>query len=89
MQECLNLTGLVFNILGVGLMFTYANPQPSFDASVSLGVGDDFVLVDGTTVKQQKEKERLRRQRYQWLSRIALSLLLIGFLFQFTAILVS
>jgi hypothetical protein len=86
MQTCLNIVGLVLNMAGVGLMFKYGNPQPSFEGSVGLGLGDENVLADGMTVGERKQREKRRRIRYQCMSRVALGLLFVGFLFQFAAL---
>lgn len=83
--QTLNTVGLVLNIVGVILVFFYGFPQPSHDEGVGIGLEDGTPLSDGRTVAQHNEAVRKMRERYLCLSRFALGLMILGFLFQLFA----
>lgn len=84
--EILNTIGLIFNILGVILIFFFGLPQPSHDESVSLGLGEDTVFEDGLSVKEINATTRKRKEIYKGFAYFALSLMLLGFIFQLLSI---
>ncbi|EBY1977420.1 hypothetical protein ZH93_18330 [Salmonella enterica subsp. enterica serovar Corvallis] len=84
--EILNTFGLCLNIVGVVLIFFFGLPQPSHDEEMSLGVSENTVLADGRTVKSIIDKVRRRKKRYQRCAYLALTLMLLGFLFQLASI---
>ena len=72
--------GLIFDIIGVILLFFYAPMQPDHYADGSFGFKDESPDAD--------EKEKLRQKRkakYACMSKIALVFILVGFVFQFIA----
>lgn len=83
--QILNTLGLVFNIAGVVLVFFYGFPQPTHDEGVGLGLEDGTPMSDGRTVAEHNEHVRKTRARYLCLSRLALRLMVFGFLFQLWA----
>ncbi len=74
--------GLVLDIIGAGILFFYASPQPSFEEGVAIGLEDNNVLVDGKTVAQHNEEVRVQKIQYVNISKLALALLILGFVFQ-------
>ncbi|ECA4267747.1 hypothetical protein Q0A17_21205 [Citrobacter sp. S2-9] len=84
--EILNTFGLCLNIVGVVLIFFFGLPQPSHDEEVSLGVGEGTVFADGRTAKSMMDEVRRRKKRYQRRAFLALTLMLLGFLFQLVSI---
>jgi hypothetical protein len=64
MTVCLNLTGLVLNIVGVVLLFFYGFPQPSFEEGEALGLEDGNVLESGETVGQKRIRVRALKTRF-------------------------
>jgi hypothetical protein len=83
--QILNTIGLVLNIVGVGLLFFYGPPQPSFEEGVAIGLGDATPLENGKTVAQHNEEVRKTKTKHSFLSRLALILIIIGFAFQLWA----
>jgi hypothetical protein len=83
--QTLNTVGLVLNIAGVILVFFYGFPQPTHEEGVGLGLEDGTPLSDGRTVAEHNEDVRKTRARYLRMSRLALGLLVLGFLFQLWA----
>jgi len=85
-SDILNTMGLVFNILGVILIFFFGLPQPSHDEGVTLTLGEGTVLEDGTSVKELNEQVRKRKSLYKAFAYVALNLMLLGFIFQLLSI---
>jgi hypothetical protein len=83
--QALNTIGLLLNIAGVILVFFYGFPQPTHEEGVGLGISDGTPMPDGRTVAQHNEDVRKTKARYLCMSRLALSLIIIGFLFQLWA----
>jgi hypothetical protein len=83
--QILNTVGLVLNIAGVILVFFYGFPQPSHEEGVGLGLEDGTPLPDGRTVAEHNQDIRKTRARYLCMSRLALGLIVLGFLFQLCA----
>jgi hypothetical protein len=72
MSQLISSAGLMLDIAGVAVLFRYAPPQPDFQE-------DDIIVVKNEA--QQAAAISLRK-RYEFRSRIGLSLLLIGFILQ-------
>ena len=85
-SEILNTVGLGLNIFGVVLIFFFGLPQPSHDEGVSIGLGENDVFEDGTSVKEINEKIRKRKAVYKGFAFFALSLMLLGFILQLLSI---
>ena len=83
--QTLNTVGLALNIAGVILVFFYGFPQPTHEEGVGLGLEDGTPLSDGRTVAEHNEDIRKTRARYMCMSRLALGLIVLGFLFQLWA----
>lgn len=83
--QTFNTVGLVLNIAGVILVFFYGFPQPTHEEGVGLGLEDGTPLSDGRTVAEHNEDIRKTRTRYLCMSRLALGLIVLGFLFQLWA----
>ena len=83
--KTLNTIGLVLSIVGGTLWFFYGFPQPTHVESVGLALEDGTVLPDGRTVAQHNEQVRKTRARYLYISRLALALIILGFVFQLWA----
>ena len=81
----LNSIGLVLNIAGVVLVFFYGFPQPTHEEGVGIGLEDATPLGDGRTVAEHNEEVRKTKVRYLVMSRLALSLMVVGFAFQLWA----
>ena len=64
-----NLIGLIFNIMGVVILFFYAPPIPE----------GDYIELESAPSKE--EKERIFKKNWR-LSRMGLTLILIGFVVQ-------
>ena len=84
--QTLNTVGLLLNIAGVILVFFYGFPQPTHEEGVGLDLEDGTPLPDGRTVAEYNEEVRKTRARYLCMSRLALSLIVLGFLFQLCAV---
>ena len=85
-QQALNSIGLGLGIVGVLIIFLFGPPQPSLEAGVSLGLEDNTVLPGGRTVAEHNRDVLRRRQLYACMSKIGLSLILVGFGFQLWAV---
>lgn len=83
--QTLNSIGLVLNIAGVTLVFFYGFPQPTHEEGVVLNLEDGTRLPDGRTVAEHNGDIRKTRARYLYMSRLALGLIVLGFLFQLWA----
>lgn len=75
----------MFDIIGVLLLAMFGVPQPDFDEGVGLGLEDATTLVDGKTVAEHAEDVRRRRRLYARLSKLALVLIVVGFVLQLIA----
>jgi len=83
--QILSTIGLSLNIGGVGMLFHFSWPQPTFEEGVGLGLEDGNVLSDGRTVAEYKEDVRKLKRKYQKRSRLALILVMLGFALQLSA----
>lgn len=81
-SQIITTFGLVLDIVGAGILFIFALPQPSFEEGVSLGLEDGTVLANGKTVAQHNDEVRINKKQYVNISKSALALIIIGFFFQ-------
>jgi hypothetical protein len=77
-RKTLNVLGLLCGIIGVIIIFIYGPPQPSFDTGIALGIA-------GPEVAQHDAQVSALRHRYETCSRIGLGFILVGFILQFVA----
>ncbi len=71
--------GLGLNIVGVVIVFFYGFPQPSLEEGITRGIS-------GPEVDEHNIRIRKLKKRYLCISRIALGLIILGFVFQLWAI---
>lgn len=86
MTQIINSFGLVLGIVGVGILFKWGFPQPSFEESVSIGLEDANVLKNGLTVAENNKNVKEEKEQYTNISKLGLALIIIGFAFQFVAV---
>ena len=72
MSQIFSSAGLVFDVIGVAVLFVYGPPQPDFQE-------DDIIVVPN---QDQEMAAKTLKNKFKCRSRIGLSLLIIGFLFQ-------
>ena len=85
--QVLNTVGLSFGIVGVLFIFIWGLPQPSLESGVPLGLGEKTPIKStGKTVADHNREVAARRNRYTIMSRIGLSLIMIGFGLQLWAL---
>lgn len=77
MEACVNSAGLVLDILGVVLLFFYG--LPSTVERPEAGVFIEYPA--GRTPEETKDREKLWN-RHQCMSRLGLTLLVVGFVLQ-------
>jgi hypothetical protein len=75
--------GLLLDIAGASLLFFYGPPQPDLEPGVALGLENGNVLADGRTVAELNAARYRLRRRHRLFSRLALSLIVAGFVLQF------
>jgi hypothetical protein len=85
-NPALSSVGLVFDIAGVILLFWYAPPQPDLEEGVGIGLASQTPLADGRTVAEHNVDVRRVRQKHQRLSKLALGLIIAGFVVQLIAV---
>jgi hypothetical protein len=84
--QVLNSTGLIFGIMGVVLIFICGPPQPQLEEGMGVGLAEGTPIDDsGKTVKEFNDEVRVRRKRYNVVSRLGLGLIIIGFVLQLWA----
>lgn len=83
--QYLNVIGLTLNIVGVVMVFFFGFPQPSHEDSVGRAVESGTRMPDGRTAGDYEEEARIRKKRYQIASKLALTLMVTGFVFQLFA----
>jgi hypothetical protein len=84
-NQILNTIGLLLNIAGVALLFRFSPPQPTFEGGVGLGLEDGTPLKDGRTVAEHNAAVRKLKRQHENLSRLALILIMLGFVLQLFA----
>jgi hypothetical protein len=77
-RKFFNVIGLLCGIIGVIFIFIYGPPQPSFDTGIGLGI-------EGPEVAKHDAGILALRHEYEVWSRVGLGFILVGFVFQFTA----
>lgn len=85
LNQILNTTGLLLNIGGVALLFRFGPPQPTFEEGVGLGLEDGTPLKDGRTVAEHNAAVGKLKRQHENLSRLALVLIMLGFVLQLFA----
>lgn len=80
--QWLILSGLVLNILGTCMLGVFGVPQPSHEEP-------EVRVVYGSPPEEEKRRVARRRQRYVWLSRIALTAIAVGFVLQAIAVVLA
>jgi hypothetical protein len=78
-EKCFDVVGLIFNMVGVGILFIWGPPQPSFEGGGGLLLEDANVFADGGTVAQHRADAAVRQVGYKRMSRVGLAFILIGF----------
>lgn len=77
------VTGLLLNIVGVLIAFLFAFPQPDYDEGYGIGLEDGDVIDDkGTTVKEAREINQLKKRWHKAWAILGLVYLLTGLLSQ-------
>jgi len=76
---------LTLNIFGVVMVFFFGFPQPSHEDSVGMALESGTPMPDGRTVGDHENDARIRKKRYQIASKLALTLMIVGFVFQLIA----
>lgn len=75
----LNEIGLWLAVAGGLIIFRWGPPQPSFHDYVGLAVQPGTRTPDGRTAGEIAAEATRQRRRFQCLSRIGLSLVILGF----------
>ena len=84
--QAITTLGLILDTIGALILFFYAPPQPSFEESVGIALEDATPLGEGgETVADHKERARKTRERYTWISRVAMLIIALGFVLQLWA----
>ena len=84
----LNIIGLVFGMVGAGILFYRGPPQPDFSQIEAIGLQlkhDRTPFEDGTTVGSRKAAAKKLFEDYRWWSGIGVGLVVLAFLMQFLA----
>ena len=84
-QQILNTAGLVLGMAGVGILFVYGPPQPTFEEGVGIGLQGGNVLADGRTVDEHDRDTRRLRDKHSFWSKAGLALGGVGFAIQLGA----
>lgn len=88
--KCLTITGLLFDIAGVALVWWFAFPQPNLEPGVAIEVEDDTpVGPNGETAKGMNGRTEAKRKKYKTVSTIGLALIVAGFALQLVAQLIN
>jgi hypothetical protein len=80
--QILNTVGLVFNMTGIIILFCYGFPQPTHEESTGLAI-------QGPIADKNAEQARKIKAKYLCLSKTALGLIILGFIFQLGATWIS
>lgn len=84
--KCLTIVGLIFDIVGVAVVFFFAWPQPELESGVGLGLEDGTPIgPNGETVADRNRKVERRRVWYKRGAIVGLLFLLSGFGLQLAA----
>lgn len=82
----ITILGLVLNMAGTAVLFFFGFPQPNHDEEVSLGISENTVFNDGTSVKSIKARARKRKLIYKTISLVGMGLVFVGFGIQLIAV---
>lgn len=86
-SQTANALGLMLGIVGVVIIFFWGPPQPYLETGMALGLEDATTISSsGKTVAEHNREIEAIRHRYVLLSRLGLTLIGVGFVFQFIAI---
>lgn len=77
--------GLALDAIGVGILFFWGPPQPSFEEGASISVSDDNFLSDGRTIADHNREIRKKRRQHAIMSRVGLGAIFVGFALQLYA----
>ena len=78
LSKIFSIIGLTLDIIGVIMLFKYGLPA-NLDKE-----GNTYIIIE-----QQDEREKEQWNRFNVLSRIALALVILGFIFQLLAVIVT
>ena len=82
----LTIAGLIFDIVGVAVVWFFGWPQPQLESGVGLGLEDGTPIgPNGETVADHNRKVERRRSWYKRAAILGLLLLLAGFGLQLAA----
>lgn len=81
-MKWLNTIGLMLGIVGVGILFRWGPPQPSFERGASIGLERNTRLSSGKTVAQNDADIAALENHHRLMSRIGLGLVGLSFVFQ-------
>ena len=81
----LNTLGLFLGIVGVVLLFCWGPPQPKLEKGIGIQVEAE-TIINGITVKEHDSLIERKKVRFERMSRVGLSFILIGFAIQLVAI---
>jgi hypothetical protein len=88
--KCLSLLGQAISIIGVVMIFFWGPPQPTFEEGVSIGLSEGtFLESEGKTVGQLDQEKAAKKTSYEIMSRVGLGAVLLGFVLQFIATLLT
>lgn len=76
MSQIISSIGLALDVAGVAVLFVYGPPQPDFQEN-------DVVVIEN---EAQQSAARTLKQKFNFRSRIGLSLLITGFLLQLVGV---
>jgi hypothetical protein len=79
LARCLNILGLILNMVGVAILFIWAPPQSSFGQIGGILLEDANVLASGKTAGQERADVAARQVRYKGMSRVGFAFILVGF----------
>ena len=77
--QILNVIGLSLDLIGVAIVFFWAQLQPNLEEGIGLGLEDENVVDGKTVLEHNKDKQK---KKIRGLSRFGLGLILIGFSIQ-------
>lgn len=85
-SHCLNVAGLILNMLGVVLAFFFGFPQPDLNEEVGISVTEATPMPWGGTAGDHARKQSARKAKYRRLAYTALALMFAGFAAQLGAL---
>ena len=85
--KIINTIGLTLGIVGVLFLFIWGPPQPEMETGVSIGLQDATVINEsGKTVADHNQEVRQSRGTHEFMSRVGLLFVMIGFAVQLLAV---